>query len=69
MGTLKIQAKAGGYPWADLRDLPNFSTVDDAQLWLQQHNAEKLQLDGMSFRVMPAEFPCEFMVQLVRNGG
>ena len=67
-GHLKIQVCMPGMPWADLSGADHLESYSAACQWLAEHNTEKLQREGVNFRIMPQCHPCWFMVELVKNG-
>jgi hypothetical protein len=61
---LKIQVSMNGLLWADLEGANDFASYSDACQWLAAHDGIKLEHDGVQFRIMPKEFPCEFVATL-----
>jgi hypothetical protein len=51
-GFWKIQVAAKGLPWADLERMPDFENDVDAEAWLVDNGAVKLEQFGLSFRVV-----------------
>jgi hypothetical protein len=65
---MKIQMRVTGFPWADVKHAPDFESYDQARQWLKDRVYDKLTSDGLDFRIMPKEFPCEFVTELERKG-
>jgi hypothetical protein len=65
----KIQVAMDGVMplWADLRNMPDFESIGDAQTWITEHDGEMLQRNGVNFRIMPRDYPCAYAVELVKR--